>query len=194
MAYENLLKSVEDSAQERERELKERAKQLAEEIRSDAKKEAEAIRERAIREAERSAAVERNKQLYLARAEIKEQALKTREEVFSAAFREAEKRLSRLRGDKQYPAIFFRLAREATGAMAGTAFRVHVDPMDLDLCTRTLAALGVRCEILPDIESAGGLVVSSPDGLVKVSNTVESRLERVRERRRLGIYATLFGG
>lgn len=194
MAYENLLRSVEESAQEKEQEIRKKAGQQAGEIRAEATREAEAVQERAIREAERSAAVERNKQLYLARGEIKQRLLKSREKIFAAAFDEAEKQLSRLRQDPAYPAVFERLAREATGAMGGTVFSVHIDRRDLDLCTGTLAALGIRCEVLPDIESAGGLVVSSPDGLVTISNTVESRLERAREKKRLSVYAALFGG
>ncbi len=193
MAYENLLRSVEESAQEKEQEVRKKAAQLAGEIRAEATREAEAVQERAIREAERSAAVERNKQLYLARGEIKQRALKSRERIFGAAFNEAEKQLSQLRQDPAYPLVFERLAREATGAMGRTAFTVHVDRRDLDLCTKALKGLGIRCEILPDIESAGGLVVSSPDGLVTISNTVESRLERAREKKRLSVYAALFG-
>jgi V/A-type H+/Na+-transporting ATPase subunit E len=193
MAFENLLMSVEESAQEKEQELKKKAGQLAEEIRTGARKEAEAIQERAVREAERSATIERNKQLYLARGGIRQRILKSREKIFAAAFDEAKQQLSRLREDPAYPATFARLAREATGAMGGAAFRVHVDPRDLELCTKTLASLGVRCEVLPDIMSAGGLVVSSPDGFVTIANTVESRLERARERRRLSVYTALFG-
>jgi V/A-type H+-transporting ATPase subunit E len=194
VAYENLLKSVEESAQDRERELREKSQRLAEEIRADAKRESEAIQERSIREAEHSAAVERNKQLYLAKGAIKENALRSREKIFHAAFGDAARQLSRIRQDKQYPAIFERLAREAAGVMGTAKFRIHIDRRDLDLCTTTLARLGIQCEVLPDIESDGGLVVSSPDGLVVISNTVESRLERIKEHKRLEIYALLFGG
>jgi V/A-type H+-transporting ATPase subunit E len=194
MAYENLLKSVEESAEERQRELKKKAEQQAAEIREEAKRQAAQIQETAIRDAERSAAIERNKQMYLAKGECRELALRSREKVFQSAFDEATTRLSLLRQDKDYPAVFGRLAREAAGAMEGTPFLVHVDPRDLALCTTTLAALGIRCEILADIECAGGLVASSPDGLVSFSNTVESRLERIREHKRLEIYAILSGG
>jgi vacuolar-type H+-ATPase subunit E/Vma4 len=194
MAYENLLKSVEESALERERELREKAQLQAAEIRTEAKRQAEEIQERSIKEAERSATIERNKQLYLTKGEIKEQALKSRETVFLAAFDRASGQLSRLREDKKYPAIFERLVKEATGAMGETPCQVHVDTRDLALCTKTLAALGIRCEILTDIECAGGLVASSPDGLVTISNTIESRLERIKEHQRLEIYAILSGG
>jgi V/A-type H+-transporting ATPase subunit E len=194
VAYENLLKSVEESAQERERELREKAKKQAGEIRAEAKKQADEIQENAVKEAEKSAAIERNKQMYLTKGEIKEKSLRSRENIFLAAFDNAGKQLSRLRQDKNYPAIFERLAREATGAMGATPFLVHVDEQDLDLCTKTLAAMGIRCEILTDIECAGGLVASSPDGLITISNTIESRLERIKEHKRLEIYAILSGG
>jgi V/A-type H+/Na+-transporting ATPase subunit E len=194
MAYENLLRSVEESAEERERELRDNAQKQAQEIRARAKKEAEEIQELSIREAEKSAVTERNKMLYLAKGAIKEQGLKSREKVFHAAFNEAKQRLAGLREDRNYPAVFERLTREATGAMGEMPFHVHVDKRDLDLCKKTFAALGIHCEILPDIECAGGLVVSSPDGLVMLSNTIESRLERIKESRKLEIYAILSGG
>lgn len=194
MAYENLLKSVEESAQERERELKKKSQILAEEIRANAKQESEAIQERAIRDAEHSAIVERNKQLYLAKGAIKENALRGREKIFHAAFEDAARQLSQIRQDIHYPAIFERLIREATGAMGGAPFRIHIDKRDRDLCTTTLTRLGIRSEVIPDIETSGGLVVDSTDGLVVISNTFESRLERVKEHKRLEIYALLFGG
>ena len=193
MAYENLLKSVEESAGEREREIRKKAETEAAGIRADARKEADEIQERAIRDAERSAAIERNKQLFLVKGEIKQEALRSREKLFLAAFAGAEKQLSQIRQDSKYPAIFERLAREATGAMGTAPFQVHVDKRDEDLCRSTLAKLGIRCEILADIVCMGGLVASSRDGLVTISNTVESRLERIREHRRREIHAVLAG-
>jgi len=194
MAYENLLKSVEESSQERERELRETARVQAEEIRVAARKQALEIQEITIRDAERSAAIERNKQLYLTKGDLKEQALRSREKIFLTAFETAKNQLARLREDKDYPVIFERLAREATGAMGKTPFILHVDARDRDLAVTTIAALGIQCEILTDIECAGGLVAGSPDGLVTLSNTVESRLERIKEHKRLEIYAILSGG
>ena len=194
MAYENLLKSVEEGAQERQRELFEKAAKQAGEIREKAKKQAAEIQKTAIKGAEKSAGIERNKQLYLTKGEIKEQALRMREKVFDAAFNKAGVQLSTLRQDKKYPAIFENLAREATGAMGERPFLVHVDTRDLALCKKTLAALDIRCEILPDIQCMGGLVASSPDGLIMISNTVESRLQRIREHKKLEIHTILAGG
>ncbi|AGB01336.1 archaeal/vacuolar-type H+-ATPase subunit E [Methanoregula formicica SMSP] len=194
MAYDNLLKSVEESAEARERELLQKAEQQAEAIRAEARKRAEEIQQATIRDAERSVAIERNKQLYLAKGETKEKSLRGREKIFLSAFAEAERRLSGLRQDKQYPAIFERLARETVSAVGTNPFVLHVDKRDLDLCRTTLAAIGIRCEVIPDIECAGGLVAASPDGLVTIANTVESRIERIREHKRLAIYKILSGG
>jgi len=194
MAYENLLKSVEESALEKERELQTKAQKQAEEIRSAAKKQAEEIQGRTIQEAETSAAIERNKKLFLAKGAIKEQALKSREKVFEAAFEAAGQRLSRLRQDDTYPAVFRRLAEETISAIGESLFVIHVDQRDLDLCKNTLAAMKTSCEIRADLECMGGLVVSSPDGHITISNTIESRLERVREHKRLEIYSVLAGG
>jgi V/A-type H+/Na+-transporting ATPase subunit E len=194
MAYENLLKSVEESAQERQRELFEKAAKQAGEIRSEAKKQSEEIQDIAIKEAEKSASIERNKQLYLTKGEIKELSLRMREKIFDAAFDKARGQLSTLRQDKKYPAIFEQLAREATGAMSGQPFLVHVDKRDEELCKKILESMKVRCDILTDIQCMGGLVASSPDGLIRISNTIESRLERIREHKKLEIHAILSGG
>jgi V/A-type H+-transporting ATPase subunit E len=132
--------------------------------------------------------------LYLAKGKIKEQSLKSREKVFLAAFDEARQQLARLRQDPKYPAVFEKLAREAVSAMGNTPFHIHVDGQDLGLCQKTLAAMDIRCEILTDIQCTGGLVASSPDDLIRISNTLESRLERIREHRKLEIYAILSGG
>jgi len=193
MAYENLLRSVEESAEERERELRNKAQQQVEEIRAQARKQAEAIQQTAISESEKSAITERNRMLYLAKGEIKKQELNGREKIFNAAFDGAQQQLAGIREDRKYKAIFERLAREAVSAMGKMPFVVHVDKRDLDLCTTTLAAMGIRLEIRPDLSCAGGLVVSSPDGLVTLSNTIESRLERTEESRKLEIYAILSG-
>lgn len=51
----------------------------------------------------------------------------------------------------------------------------------------------VSCEIRTDLPCMGGLSASSPDGHITISNTIESRLERVREHKRREIHATLVG-
>jgi len=193
VAFEDLLKSVEESAQEKELELRNKAALATEEIRKRAKKQAEMVRQAQIDEAGKSVTTERNKLLYLTKAENKELLIRVREAAFDNAFHDSEARLAGLRSDPKYPAVFERLFKEAAGAMGGDAFRVHIDPQDEALCRKVLAALNLTAEICTDLKTAGGMVMSLPDNSIVISNTVESRLLRARELRRIEIHAILSG-
>jgi V/A-type H+-transporting ATPase subunit E len=193
MAYESLLKSVEESAEEKERELRQNAQKKADEILQDAKKLAKKIEERTIKEAEDDAGIERNKQLFLAKGRIKKQAFTAREKTFETAFDLAVKHLNSLRQDEKYSDIFKHLTEEIMSSIGEGTFVIHIDPRDLDLCKKTMELMKVSCEIRTDLESIGGLSINSLDGKITISNTIESRLERVREHKRLEIYAKLFG-
>ena len=193
MAYENLLKSVDESAQERERELLENARVTVESVRKKAREQAELIRQSQINDAEMAAGVEKNKLMYLVKAENKAHLIKIREQLFSSAFNDASLRLSHLRTDPEYPEIFKKLLMDAAGALGAGSFHIHVDKRDEELCRKTLASVNLRAEIVPDLTSAGGIVAGLPDGSVIISNTVESRLERAKERKKLEIYSILSG-
>ncbi|HSQ94442.1 MAG TPA: V-type ATP synthase subunit E [Methanoregula sp.] len=193
MAYEDLLKSVEESAREKEAELRKKEAAAVEDIKTRAKKQAAAIRQNHIDEAVRSITAERNKLLYLTKAENKGLLIKTRETAFERAFSGAEARLSALRSSPKYPAIFEKLMREAAGAMGDGVFVVHVDPRDVELCKKTLALLRLVPEIRSDITTAGGMVASLPDNSIVISNTVESRMQRAKELKRKEIHAILTG-
>jgi V/A-type H+/Na+-transporting ATPase subunit E len=193
MGYEDLLKSVEESAQEKELELRKRAAVAIDAIRQRAKTQAVAVRQAYRDEAEKSIITERNKLLYITKAENKELLIKTRETVFEQAFFEAGTRLSNLRADPKYPLIFEKLLQEAVSAMGNDIFSIHVDPRDEALCRRILASLQVSGEILTDLVTAGGVVLSLPGNTVVISNTVESRLQRARENERHVIHAILSG-
>ena len=93
-----------------------------------------------------------------------------------------------------YPGIFEKLVHEAIGAVGEDRFSVHIDKRDEEILRKSLSAMQVSCEVFTDLECAGGLVVSSPDGTVVISNTIESRLERAQERKKHDIYSVLFGG
>jgi vacuolar-type H+-ATPase subunit E/Vma4 len=193
MAYEELLKSVEESAEERERELQKKAAAAIDDIRARAKLRASAIQQASVSEAKKSVETERNKLLFLTKAENKELLTKAREAVFEKAFLEAEDRLSTLRLDPKYPVIFEKLLREATGTLENEGISVHIDKQDEPLCKTVLDAMNLKCEIRPDLQTRGGVAVSSSGNAVMITNTVESRLLRVRESRRQDIHAILAG-
>jgi vacuolar-type H+-ATPase subunit E/Vma4 len=193
MAYENLLKSVEESAQEKEHELREKARSAVQLISEDAKNQAIVIQQSLLAEAKKAATIEKNKLIYLTKGENKEKLIKTKEAIFSTAFGDAEQRLSHVRKDPKYPDILKNLTREAVGALGGETFRIHIDKRDENLIKKILSDLHLSGEVIADLHSSGGLVVTTQNGSVKISNTLESRLERVKEQKKLEIYAVLYG-
>jgi len=193
MAYENLLKSVEESAQEKERELREKAQSAVQLISEDTKNQSTAIQQSLLAEAKKAATIEKNKLFYLTKGENKENLIKTKEAIFSTAFGDAEQRLSHVRKDPKYPDILKNLTREAVGALGGETFRIHIDKRDEKLIKKILSELHLSGEVIADLQCSGGLVVSTQNESVKISNTLESRLERVKEQKKLEIYAVLYG-
>jgi V/A-type H+-transporting ATPase subunit E len=193
MAYENLLKSVEESAQEKERELREKARSAVQLISEDAKNQVTVIQQSLLAEAKRAATIEKNKLIYLTKGENKEKLIKTKEAIFSTAFGDAEQRLSHVRKDPKYPDILKNLTREAVGALGGETFRIHIDKRDEKLIKKILSELHLSGEVIADLSCAGGLVVTTQNESVKISNTLESRLERVKEQKKLEIYTVLYG-
>jgi len=193
VAYEDLLKSVEESAREKELELRKREAAAVDEIKARAKKQAGEIRQVHIDEANKSITTERNKLLYLTKAENKELLIKVREIAFERAFTEAESRLAGLRSDPKYPTVFENLLKEAAHAMGDGAFVVHIDPQDEALCKKTLSLLNLSSEIRTDLVTEGGVVASLPDNSVIISNTFESRMQRAKELKRKELHAILTG-
>jgi V/A-type H+-transporting ATPase subunit E len=194
MAYEDLLKSVEESAQETEQELRKNAAVVIGGIKERAKKQAEAIQKAWIDDANRSVTTERNKLRYLENVKNKEALIRTREAAFEEAFQKAKAQLNTLRANPKYPAIFLQLLREAAGTTGDDVFIIHVDPRDEALCKKTLAGLNLNGEIRADLTTAGGVMISQQGGTITISNTIESRLERAKERNRQAIHAILSGG
>jgi V/A-type H+-transporting ATPase subunit E len=193
MAYEDLLKSVEESARDKELELRNRQTAAVDAIKTRAKKQAGEIRQARINEATRSITTERNKLLYLTKAENKELLIKVRETAFERAFSEAEVRLKGLRSDKDYPAVFENLLKEAAQALGDTAFVLHIDQRDAAICEKILSLLHLSPEIRTGLVTEGGMVASLHDNSVVISNTAESRMQRAKELRRKEVHAILTG-
>jgi vacuolar-type H+-ATPase subunit E/Vma4 len=99
-----------------------------------------------------------------------------REHWLDQVLARARQQLTTLRVGASYARGYEQLAREAIGEFAST-IKVEIDPRDEPLMRQIVATLGVDGEILPTLETSGGLRVSSVDGCITVDNTVETRLE-----------------
>ncbi|WP_174590004.1 V-type ATP synthase subunit E [Methanocella conradii] len=193
MDYENLMKSMEASAEEKREELLRKARESAAKIEEEARLKADEIVKGHISRASRNLEVDRNRLLYEARSKARGESAAIMHEYFSRAFSLAEGRLAAIRQENGYEDFFRRAMAEAIDAIGEKEFVLHVDPRDEDLCRRIIGTIGIECPVQADISCAGGLNVSTPDGRTVVFNTIESRLKSARERHRLEVFSALFG-
>jgi len=193
MVYEELVSSMQEAAEQNNRETIERAARQADEIISDAQKQAAGIRHRQMQERIRQADVERNRQTYLATEEVKTAISHVKEQLLHDAFEAAAEDLSGIRSKPGYEALFERLLTEAVHEVRGKEFIFHIDPRDRDLCNRIIQDHQFSGIIRPDLETAGGLIVCSSDERIMVHNTIESRLERAKDVYRMDILLELTG-
>lgn len=193
MTYENLIESMEVSAEKRISEILKNAHEQGDEIRRDALKKAQSMRAAYLEGAQKSVDVERNKLIYQVKAENKMNVIKEKDRVIRSAFDEVKKRLQDFRNDGNYHDNFKKMLQEAVHALETERVLLHIDKRDESLCTQVLNELDINSEIVADLTSAGGLAVSTKDGKIVVSNTLESRLAKAEELMRREIFATLYG-
>jgi vacuolar-type H+-ATPase subunit E/Vma4 len=194
MTYENLIASMEVSAEKSIAEITQKAHREAEEIKKSAEAKADAITASYLESARKSVEMERNKLIYNIKAENKMRIIKEKDAVIQRAFSDAKKSLDSFRDDASYGENFKKMLQEAVHELEGENISLHIDARDGTLCRQVLDELGRNSEIVGDLTSAGGLVVSTKDGTVVVSNTIESRLNNAKELLKREIFSTLFGG
>jgi len=193
MTYENLIASMEVSAEKGFADTMQKAQAEADEIKRSAESKAELIKASHLENAQRSVEAERNKRIYNAKAENKMRIIKEKDAVIERAFFDAKKTLDNFRDDVDYKENFKKMLQEAVHEFEDEKVSLHVDPRDETLCRQVLSELGRNSEIVTNLTSAGGLAVSTKDGKVVVSNTIETRLNNVKQLLKREVFSTLFG-
>ena len=193
MTYENLIASMEVSAEKGFADTMQKAQAEAAEIKRSAESKAELIKASHLENAQRSVEAERNKRIYNAKAENKMRIIKEKDAVIERAFFDAKKTLDNFRDDVDYKENFKKMLQEAVHEFEDEKVSLHVDPRDETLCRQVLSELGRNSEIVTNLTSAGGLAVSTKDGKVVVSNTIETRLNNVKQLLKREVFSTLFG-
>ncbi len=194
MPYEDLIQSVESSANERIVEIQERAQKEAEEIIQQARSKENGIKTRNLEEARKILEIERTKQISAIKEERKMQVTKVKDSLFQRAFQIAQEKLDTARLRPKYREHLRLLLQEVLEEMKGQEVVIHIDPRDESLCREILKELQYNSELVLDLNSAGGLIVHSSDGSYRILNTIETRLEKAREHLRKDLFSLLFGG
>ena len=193
MAIDDLIKAVEVSAQERISEIMERSKAEAGEFIREAQAKDQPIKKRLLEEATQSLAIQRNKMLSAAREKSRMEIITAKNDIFEKVFDEAVRSLGPIREHSHYREIFKMLVGEALQNLGSDGVLLHIDKRDEALLRDILNDLKLSNEIVTDLTCAGGLNVYTRDERFMVFNTLESRLNRVKELYRPEIFSILFG-
>lgn len=190
---EELIKAVEESAQEEIRSIREHAAAQAIRIKEEARAEGGKLKQHQP-EYWRNVAAARRTEIIAAREKAKLKLLQVREEIFDEAFRHAEEKLIGFRDSSRYERFLNYVIPEALEELDAASAVLLVDKRDVALCTNILKRLNHSHAVVADIESMGGVVASTTDESILVKNTIESRLKRSREVLRKEVFSILGGG
>ena len=194
MAYEDLIRAIEASAEERTQGIRQKAESQAEEVLERAREQVPHITETHRENAIKRADIERNRIISSITKDTKLQVIKAKAEISERVFALAEQELAKSRQRPSYEASFRSFLQESLEEMSGDPVRIHLDPLDETLCRRILKDLSLDPEIVPDLHCAGGLNVSSKDETFVTLDTIESRLAKAREILRPEVFTILYGG
>jgi len=194
LALEDILKALEEKAEARVAAIEVEAQQRVGEILAEVDKDAARTKRMRLKKIEDQIRSEATGIVYSAQLKAKNQLIKAQEETVDEAFHKAELRLKDLDKQADYPQILEVLLDECLDFFPQGEVLVQVRPNDRGTLEKMLSDRGRSFRISDTpLAASGGLVVSSPDGQIVVSNTFDSRLERARDHLRLEISKTLFG-
>ena len=194
MAYEDLIKSIESAADDKNRDVLFNAEREIEAILREAETESSAIHAQYLEKAKRDLALESNRQKFLAKQEVKRNVSVVRQQLIREAVDKTRQTVAEIRLDSSYPSLYERLMTEVVHALAGEQIILHIDPKGAGLCKKIVQKSGFECEIVEDLTTLGGLFGTSADGKIRADNTLESRLMKVQEQSTMEIFNQILGG
>lgn len=194
MALNDILNALEDKAETRIRAIETEAEQRVQEILAEVEKEAARTRRARMKKVEDQIRSEATAIVYSAQLKAKNLLIKAQEEAVEDAFGKAEAKLAELDRQADYPKVLEVLLDECLEFFREGEVLVQVRPQDRAMVEKLMSERG-RPYVISEtpLEAKGGLVVSSPDGQIVVSNTFDSRLAKARDHLRLEISKALFG-
>lgn len=194
MAYEDLIKSIESAADEKNREVLRDADREIEAILRETETELSAIHAQYLEKAKRDLALESNRQKFLAKQEVKRKVSSVRQQLIHEAIDKSLQNMAHIRSDSMYASLYERLVDEVIRSLAGEQIVLHIDPADATLCEKVFHKKGLDYRIEEDLRTIGGLCGTSADGKIRADNTLETRLSKIQEQSTLEIITLILGG
>ena len=213
MSDEGVDKIISHIEAEAEKEISEillKAQAEADKIRKAAQEKAEREAERILSNGKRVASLEGQRIIAETRIDVRRKKMDAQEEAIAASFEEAKKALAELaekgkRDNLVYKDIMFDLIASASEVVAGNKLELVFNQRDSKTFNKEMlreASELVKKRSGRDISLAltdetiqylGGVVVRDMEKQVEVDNTLETRLNRLKESIRVDVAKILFG-
>lgn len=191
MNLDEMLKALKAEATEKGEAILAEAKAEVNEILKEAQAEGEKLAAQSMQRVEQKLRMEKAKILSAANFDVKKEVLKAKEKVIDELFTKTQAQAKQdLSTDKGF---FKGLAKEALTMFNGQSVKILVNKNSKSMAEEVLADMGTNCKVEDGLASIGGLKVSSEDSRVTVDNTIESRLEKIRQIYEPQIIKNLFG-
>ncbi|MBW6467901.1 MAG: V-type ATP synthase subunit E [Coriobacteriia bacterium] len=179
MALEDIFRALDEQADKECEDILATARAQAEAILADAEEQAAGICSACVEHTESAMQRKTAKQTNAARLEGKKKVASVKEAAVSDAFEKSAERLASIRTRDTYPGIFKSLVSEAFAGVSGDMVLL-VDPSDEALARQALDELGVDAEVRTELSTSGGVAVLTGNGRIMRRNTLEDRLDKVR--------------
>jgi vacuolar-type H+-ATPase subunit E/Vma4 len=192
VALEDILRALDTKAKADIELIEAEARRQVAEIKSEVEREAARTRRQTLRKAEQKIRSEANAIVYYASIKAKSDLIKAQEEVVGEVFRAAEQKLRSVNQGDRYRRILESLLDECLEYLPGEVV-LEVRGEDREEVEKMMAGRQVAYTFSETpLDATGGLNARSPGGEVLVFNTLESRLERARDRLKMKISGELF--
>jgi V/A-type H+-transporting ATPase subunit E len=184
---EKIIQRIEEDSRAEVEGILREARDKAEKIKAEAEKKAKGIEDEIIGKGKREAEQEKQRIIANARLRARKMKLDAKEEVIRAALEEAEKKLKKVSTSKDYPKVLENLIEEAAISIGEKEVKIFVRKEDARILTADLLeklSKEAKCKISlssQTINTCGGVIARTNDGRVEVDNTLETRMERMRE-------------
>ncbi|ASJ01604.1 V-type ATP synthase subunit E [Thermococcus gorgonarius] len=193
---EGIIQEIHREAEQKVQYILNEAREQAEEIKEEARKKAEAQAEWILRKARTQAEIEKQRIIANAKLEVRKKRLAVQEDLIKEVLSALRERLSSL-PDEEYFETLVKLAREGVEELGLQKIMVSSNKRTLELISSRLeefsSKIGAEVILGKPMDTIGGIVVSDPEGKVRVDNTFESRMEKMENELRAEIAKALFG-
>jgi V/A-type H+-transporting ATPase subunit E len=188
---DKIIEKIKNESEATIKEILDSANNEVKSIRKRDEKETRKMVEKIEQEYEKEAVVIRNTIISGAKIESKRIQLYAREDIINECFRRSEKKLANMEG-KEYEKFLNRSIREGfdvvgKNAVAGSAEK------DSGIVKKIASVLNIAVDE-KGLATAGGVVIKSKDGKIRVDNTFEGILSRNKDVLRKDVAEILFGG